>query len=84
MDIYGLGEIQCAKDTSKLLSLAFTPKLNLALKQIISYKRDKNGKLQSDKKLAIYKNVILLPVDGTSDGLGKEGSTLYAILDRTS
>jgi hypothetical protein len=30
--IYGLGEIECQKDTAELLALAFTPKLNAALK----------------------------------------------------
>jgi hypothetical protein len=30
--IYGIGEIECAKDTGDLLALAFTPKLNSALK----------------------------------------------------
>jgi hypothetical protein len=37
--IYGLGKIECAKDTCKLSSLAFTPMLNSALKRIASYER---------------------------------------------
>jgi hypothetical protein len=38
--IYGLGEIECQKDTAELLALAFTPKLNATLQPIISYDRD--------------------------------------------
>jgi hypothetical protein len=57
----------------------------LALKFIIRFERDKNGKLLSDGALAIYKNNIILPVDGAADGIGGEGSTFYTIcLDRTA
>jgi hypothetical protein len=52
--IYGLGEIECAKDTGDLLALAFLPKLNAALKRIISCQRDENGKLVSDGTLAVH------------------------------
>jgi hypothetical protein len=46
--------------------------------------RDENGKLVSDDgTLAIYRNYTLLPVDGAADGVGQEGSTFCAILDRT-
>jgi hypothetical protein len=51
--ICGLGEIECAKDTGDLLALAFLPKLNTALKRIISCQRDKNGKPVSDGTLAV-------------------------------
>jgi hypothetical protein len=34
MAIYGLGKIECQKNTAELLALAFTPGLNAALKQI--------------------------------------------------
>jgi hypothetical protein len=53
--IYGLGEIECQKDTAELLALAFTPKLNAALKRIVHYKRNENGQLISDGSLAVYK-----------------------------
>jgi hypothetical protein len=44
MAICGPGERECKKDTAgELLALAFTPKLNLALKQIISHKGDRTG-----------------------------------------
>jgi hypothetical protein len=72
-------QIACAKDTSELLPLALTPKLNSALKRMVSYEQDDNGKLVGDGTLAIYTNDILLPVDG----VGQEGSTFHAILDRT-
>jgi len=73
--IYGLGEIECAKDTGDLLALAFTPKLNTALKRIINYERDANGKLLlSDGSLSIYKKSME----------GDVPSTFYAILDRTN
>jgi hypothetical protein len=73
-------EIECTKDTAKLLALVFTTKLNLALKRIISYERDKNGKLLSDGSIAINKK------ENTAEGEGGEGSTstFYAILDRTA
>ena len=75
--IYGLGEIECAKDTGDLLALAFCPKLNAALKRIVSYERDGNGKLVSDGKLSIYKKMM----EGNE---GDEGaSTFCAILHRT-
>jgi hypothetical protein len=51
--IYGLGEIECQKDTAELLALAFTPKLNAALRRIVKYERDPNGNLLSDGSLAI-------------------------------
>ncbi len=75
--IYGLGEIECAKDTGELLALAFIPKLNASLKEIISYDIDENGKLVSDGALAVYKKNILLPADG-------DGPSFYSILDRTT
>jgi hypothetical protein len=53
--IYGLGEIECQKDTAELLALAFTPKLNAALKRIVSYVRGDEGQLVSDGTLAVYK-----------------------------
>jgi hypothetical protein len=53
--IHGLGEIECQKDTAKLLALAFTPKLNAALKRIVSYVRGNEGQLVSDGTLAVYK-----------------------------
>jgi hypothetical protein len=91
--IYGLGEIECAKDTGELLALAFTPKLNAALKRIISYERDENGKLLSDGMLTVFKKNVPLSADRTGaegDSQGAEGdspetqdSTFYAILDRT-
>jgi hypothetical protein len=75
--IYGLGEIECAKDTGDLLALAFIPRLNAALKCIIQYKRDNNGKLLSDGMLSIYKKAA-------EEGEREETSTFYAILDRTN
>jgi hypothetical protein len=72
--IYGLGEIECGKDTGDLLALAFTPKLNSALTRIIDYERDANGKLVSDGSLSIYKKAME----------GDVASTFYAILDRTN
>jgi hypothetical protein len=83
MAIYGLGEIECTKDTAELLALAFTPKLNLAFHRIISYKRAGNGRRVSDGLLTIYRKNIVVPVDGAADGVGREASTFYAILDRT-
>jgi hypothetical protein len=65
------------KDTGELLALAFIPKLNASLKEIISYDIDENGKLVSDGALAVYKKSILLPTDG-------DGTSFYAILDRTA
>jgi hypothetical protein len=79
--IYGLGEIECAKDTAELLLLAFTPKLTF--RQIISYERDENGRHASNCSLSIYRKNNVLPVDGTSDDVGQEASTFYAIWDRT-
>jgi hypothetical protein len=46
--VYELGEIECKKDTGELLALAFTPKLNAALKRIINCERDAHGKLVGD------------------------------------
>jgi hypothetical protein len=75
--IYGLGEIECGKDTGDLLALAFTPKLNAALKRIIDYQRDENGKLVSDGTLAVYQRA-------GNAGQAAEGElSFYAILDRT-
>jgi hypothetical protein len=74
-EIYGLGKIECQKDTGKLLALAFTPKLNATLRRIIKYERDENGKILSDGSLTIYTSA------GT-EGARTEGS-FYAILDRT-
>jgi hypothetical protein len=51
--VCGLGEIECGKDTGDLLALAFTPKLNAALKRIVDCQRDENGKLVSDGTLAV-------------------------------
>jgi hypothetical protein len=76
--IYGLGEIECAKDTGDLLALAFLPKLNTALKRIISYQRDENGKLVSDGTLAVYQRA---EVDAGQEAEGE--LSFYAILDRT-
>jgi hypothetical protein len=77
--IYGLGEIECAKDTGELLALAFTPKLNSALKRIISYERDEEGNLVSDGTLGVYKKHR----GAEGDAEGEAGETFYAILDRT-
>lgn len=77
--IYGLGEIECAKDTGDLLALAFIPRLNMALKRIISYQRDENGKLVSDGTLAVYKKQR----GAEGEEQGAEGDVFYAILDRT-
>jgi hypothetical protein len=77
MAIYGLGGIECAKDTGDLIALAFIPRLNTALKCIIQYKRDNNGKLLSDGMLPIYKKAA-------EEGKREETSTFYAILDRTN
>jgi hypothetical protein len=52
--IYGIGEIECQKDTAKLLALAFTPMLNAALKRIIYYVRSGDRQLLSDGTLAVY------------------------------
>ncbi len=41
--------------SAELLALAFTPKLNAALKRIVQYKRNENGQLISDGTLAVYK-----------------------------
>jgi hypothetical protein len=73
--LYGLGEIECAKDTGDLLALAFLPRLNAALKRIIKYERDGTGKLSADGTLSVCKK-----------NRGAEGDadpTFYAILDRT-
>jgi hypothetical protein len=78
--IYGLGEIECVKDTSELLALAFTPKLNSALKRMISYERDGNGKIVNDGALAVYKKNI---VDGMAEQEERDASMFYANLDRT-
>jgi hypothetical protein len=56
MELYGLGEIECQKDAAKLLALAFTLRLNAALKQIVRYKRRDNRQLViRDGSLAVYK-----------------------------
>jgi hypothetical protein len=89
--IYALGGIECQKDTGELLALAFTPKQNAALKRIIKYERDENGKILSDGSLAIYtKNIVdRIGAEGESeaDRVGTEGArtegSFYAILDRT-
>jgi hypothetical protein len=65
--ICGLGEIECQKDTAELLALAFTPRLNAALKRIVKYDRNENGQLRSDGSLAVYKNRILLPLETESE-----------------
>jgi hypothetical protein len=70
--IYGLGEIECAKDTGDLLALAFIPRLNMALRRIIQYERGNDGNLLSDGTLTIYKKAA------------EETSRFYAILDRTN
>jgi hypothetical protein len=54
-EIYGLGEIECQKDTAELLALVFTPKLNATLKQIIYFVRGNEGQLVSNGTLAVYK-----------------------------
>jgi hypothetical protein len=76
--IHGLGEIECAKDTGDLLALAFLPELNAALKRIISYQRDENGKLVSDGTLAVHQGA---EVDAGQEAEGE--LSFYAILDRT-
>jgi hypothetical protein len=76
--VYGLGEIECAKDTGDLLALAFLPKLNTALERIISYQRDENGKLVSDGTLAVCQRA---EVDAGQEAEGE--LSFYAILDRT-
>jgi hypothetical protein len=43
-----LREVKCAKETGKLLALAFLPKTDMALRKTTSRQRDKNGKLESD------------------------------------
>jgi hypothetical protein len=53
--IYGLGDSECQKNTAELLALAFTPKLNAALKRIVSHVRGDEGQLVSDGTLAVYK-----------------------------
>jgi hypothetical protein len=84
--IYGLGEIECQKDTAELLALAFTPKLDSALKQIISYDRNENGQALSDGLLAIYKKDIQA-ADGKAEAISvdsvEQGSNFYTSLDRT-
>jgi hypothetical protein len=73
--VHGLGEIECKKDTGKLLALAFAPKLNATLKRIISYERGVNGKLVSDGTLSVCEK-----------NRGAEGDSdpcLCAILGRT-
>jgi hypothetical protein len=70
--IYGLGEIECQKDTGELLAKSFLPKLNSALKRIISYERDANGRLVNDGDLSVY-----------AKSLPGETCPFYAILDRT-
>jgi hypothetical protein len=62
--IYGLGEIECQKDTAELLALAFTPMLNAALKRIIYYVRSDDGQLLSDGTLAVYIKKENLPRQG--------------------
>jgi hypothetical protein len=57
--------------------LAFIPRLNAALKCIIHYERDDNGKLLSNGMLSIYKKAA-------EEGEREETSTFYAILDRTN
>jgi hypothetical protein len=78
--IYGLGEIECQKDTGKLLALAFTPMLNAALRRIVKYERDENGKILSDGSLAIYTKNIVDHVgaegDSSVDRVGTENSSL--------
>jgi hypothetical protein len=75
--VCGLGEIECGKDTGDLLALAFTPKLNAALKRIIDYQRDENGKLVCDGTLVVLQRA-------GNAGQEAEGElSFYAILDRT-
>ena len=93
MAINGLGESECQKDTAELLALAFTPRLNVALKQIVCYKRNDKGQLVSDGRLAVYKKENLgqgveREMEEATERIpqgaeGKPTSTLYAILDRT-
>jgi hypothetical protein len=52
--IYGIGEIECQKDTAELLALACTLRLNATLKRIVCYVRSGNGQLVSDGTLAVY------------------------------
>ena len=84
--IYGLREIECAKDTGELLALAFLPRLNAALKRIIRYQRDKNGNLVSDGTLGVYSQKRANEAEGNADEAGEaEGNadevSFYAILD---
>ena len=88
--IYGLGEIECAKDTGELLALAFLPRLNAALKRIIRYQRDENGNLVSDGTLRVYSQGAneADEAEGNADEAGEaEGNanevSFYAILDPT-
>ncbi len=99
MAIYGLGEIECQKDTAELLALAFTPKLNAALKRIVHYERNENGQLISDGTLAVYKknsqgaehetgepgerNTQGAEGEAEGEGVEQQSTLFYAILDRT-
>jgi hypothetical protein len=50
------GEIEFQKDTAKLLALAFTPRLNAALKQIVRNERSDNRQLVlQEGPLALHK-----------------------------
>jgi hypothetical protein len=72
------------KDTSELLALAFSFKLNSALKRMISYERDGNGKIVSDGALAVYKKNNIPPhVDGMAEQEERDASMFYTNLDRT-
>ncbi len=76
--ICGLGETECAKDTGDLLALAFIPRLNMALKRIISHQRDENGKLVSDGTLAVCKKQR----GAEGEEQGAKGDVFCATLDR--
>jgi hypothetical protein len=85
--IYRLGEIECQKDTAELLVLAFTPKLNAALKRIFSYVRGDEGQLVSDGTLAVYKkeNLPRQGAERETEEAGErnlQGAEVKALSDR--
>jgi hypothetical protein len=72
-----LGVIKCKKDTGELLALAFTPRLNAALKKIIGHQQDNNNaKLASDGTLTVYEKN-----QGVEGDAGVAGPTFCTVLD---
>jgi hypothetical protein len=71
--------LECVQKYKEGLALAFTPKLNAALKRIITYQRDADGKLISDGSLTIWKQPEGEPEADPLDGV----SSVYAMLDGT-